>query len=428
MTDFATHHAKTREDSAAAPPPGSLFALAMLVVLIVGAAAFVALVLWPRWPGAAVAPDAPALPITVGGVLFNVPPAAIRVPMQRHSGAQERLDLAFLWPSLAPPDPAAKPAPTESRAADRPAVHHHRAAVGRARAERPRAHDLSALSRRHAVRRAGRAEGDLVQGRHALSGRGPVLRSGRAAGLRGALLAARARPARPACACYERRIEGADVTVRFPSDWLTGWRAVNDGHREADGEAEAGRLSSSSLQPLRGRSADAGRGRDLAGAPEQPCGFGWLAAICAGRFVGALHDRRAADAIGAPRARDRPAPPCSRSTAPATSADRSEHDRAGQRAERRARRRVLAHACRRRKRRARSASAAMMIFMPRPPRSWRDSIIDAKCGGSGERMAAAGRFTASTRSCSKIAISSAKPAFVGEHHADELVARRAGRR
>jgi hypothetical protein len=28
---------------------------------------------------------------------------------------------------------------------------------------------------------------------------------------------------------YERRIEGADVTLRFPSDWLTGWRAVNDG-------------------------------------------------------------------------------------------------------------------------------------------------------------------------------------------------------
>jgi hypothetical protein len=28
---------------------------------------------------------------------------------------------------------------------------------------------------------------------------------------------------------YERRIEGADLTLRFPSDWLTGWRAVNAG-------------------------------------------------------------------------------------------------------------------------------------------------------------------------------------------------------
>src|ERR1044072_4427873 len=113
MTDVARHHAKPARKRAGAPA-GLLFALATLVFLIVGAAALVALMLWPRWPGTAVAPDAPALPITVGGVLFNVPAAAIRVPMQRHSGATERLDLAFLWPSLAPPDPATKLAPTEA--------------------------------------------------------------------------------------------------------------------------------------------------------------------------------------------------------------------------------------------------------------------------------------------------------------------------
>ena len=103
MTDVARHHSKTARKRAGASA-GLLFALATLIVLIVGAAALVALMLWPRWPGAAVAPDAPALPITVGGVLFNQPPAAIRVPVQRHSGATERLDLAFLWPSLPPPD------------------------------------------------------------------------------------------------------------------------------------------------------------------------------------------------------------------------------------------------------------------------------------------------------------------------------------
>jgi len=27
---------------------------------------------------------------------------------------------------------------------------------------------------------------------------------------------------------YDRRIEQADVTVRFPSDWLASWRGVND--------------------------------------------------------------------------------------------------------------------------------------------------------------------------------------------------------
>src|SRR5215472_1596072 len=45
----------------------------------------------------------------VAGVAFNLPPAAIRVPVQRRPGAQERVDLAFLWPSLEPPDPNAKP-------------------------------------------------------------------------------------------------------------------------------------------------------------------------------------------------------------------------------------------------------------------------------------------------------------------------------
>src|SRR2546430_1339829 len=112
MSDLARHHAKATKKRRGASA-GLIFALAMLVILIVLAAAFVALVLWPRWPGAAVAPDAPALPVTVGGVLFNVPPAAIRIPTQRHSGAQERLDLAFLWPSLSAPDPAIKFAPSE---------------------------------------------------------------------------------------------------------------------------------------------------------------------------------------------------------------------------------------------------------------------------------------------------------------------------
>src|SRR5437762_7288258 len=112
MTAIAKQHAKIAQKRSASA--GLVFALIALVALIVLAAAFVAGVLWPRWPGTAVAPDAPALPITIGGVLFNVPPAAIRVPMQRHSGAQERLDLAFLWPSLQPPDPNTRLAPVET--------------------------------------------------------------------------------------------------------------------------------------------------------------------------------------------------------------------------------------------------------------------------------------------------------------------------
>jgi hypothetical protein len=89
-----------------APPRPHRFSLPPLALILFPAAAavmFVTYVLWPRWPSAPVPLDAPAIPVTVAGVLFNVPPAAIRVAVQRRPGAHERLDLHFAWPSLTPP-------------------------------------------------------------------------------------------------------------------------------------------------------------------------------------------------------------------------------------------------------------------------------------------------------------------------------------
>ncbi|MGO9703463.1 MAG: hypothetical protein ACLPX7_29870 [Xanthobacteraceae bacterium] len=80
-----------------------LLLLVLLVVLIAGATTFVSYMLWPTWPTKAAVLDAPAVPVTVAGVLFNIPPSAIRAPVQRHPGAHERIDLVFPWPSLAPP-------------------------------------------------------------------------------------------------------------------------------------------------------------------------------------------------------------------------------------------------------------------------------------------------------------------------------------
>ena len=227
MTAIAKHHAKAARKRKGASA-GLLFALATLAVLIVLGAAFVALVLWPRWPGAAVAPDAPALPVTVGGVLFNVPPGAIRASAQRHSGAQERLDLAFLWPSLAPPDPSAKPAPTEAAPPiDRLFVTIEPSSIALAPSERlksiyPRYLSETQFDGPDGLKVISFRDGTPYQGEDlffdAAAQPGFVARCSRpgAAGTPGMCL-------------YERRIEGADVTVRFPSDWLTGWRAVNDG-------------------------------------------------------------------------------------------------------------------------------------------------------------------------------------------------------
>jgi len=238
MTDLARHHTKPLRKRPGASA-GLLFALATLIALIFGAAALVALMLWPRWPGSAVAPDAPALPITVGGVLFNVPPAAIRVPMQRHSGAQERLDLAFLWPSLAPPDPNAKIAPAETAPPiDRLFITIEPQSIALPPSERvreiyPRYLGDTQFDGPDGLKVIPFKEGTPYQNEDlffdAAAQPGFVARCSRpgAAGMPGMCL-------------YERRIENADLTVRFPSEWLTGWRAVNDGIAKLIGTLKPG--------------------------------------------------------------------------------------------------------------------------------------------------------------------------------------------
>jgi hypothetical protein len=84
-----------------------LLPLLFFAIPLMAAASFVAYVLWPNRVDAPVAGDAPALPVTIAGVLFEVPPAAFRVALQRNPGPHERVDLAFVWPSLAPPQPNA---------------------------------------------------------------------------------------------------------------------------------------------------------------------------------------------------------------------------------------------------------------------------------------------------------------------------------
>jgi hypothetical protein len=227
MTDVPRHHSKTERKRRGASA-GLLFALATLMALVIGAAGLVAVMLWPRWPGPAVAPDAPALPITVGGVLFNVPPAAIRVAMQRHSGAQERLDLAFLWPSLRPPDPATKLAPTETTPPiDRLFVTIEPQSIALPPSERvrtiyPRYLADTQFDGPDGLKVIPFKEGTPYQNEDLFFD--PAVQPG--------FVVRCSRPGAagtPGMCLYERRIENADLTVRFPSEWLTGWRAVNEG-------------------------------------------------------------------------------------------------------------------------------------------------------------------------------------------------------
>ena len=205
--------------------PGSLrLPLVVSLALALLAVGYVAFVRWPRWPGAA-EPNAPALPITVAGELFNVPPAAIRLPLQRRAGPQERLDLAFLWPSLAPPDPTAQPALTEEpNALDRLFV-----TIARTDGTLPPVDRINAIFRRYlSDEHFESPDGLLIMSfRNGTPYQGEDLYLEAAAPER--FMTRCNRPGSggtPGMCLYERRIGDASVTVRFPRDWLADWRGL----------------------------------------------------------------------------------------------------------------------------------------------------------------------------------------------------------
>ena len=207
-----------------------LLPLIVLATVAVSAFVYIGYVLWPRWPTPRL--DAPALPITVAGVAFNLPPAAIRVPVQRRPGAQERVDLAFLWPSLEPPDPNAKPPapapgtmPTPSQAFAR--VFMTIAAAGDTLAPADRA---LTIYPRYAAAEAAPGPGGLtvVAFRDGTPYQGEdLIYDEPAPSFFVRCTRNRAGPV-PGICLYERRIDAADVVERFPRDWLRDWRMVAD--------------------------------------------------------------------------------------------------------------------------------------------------------------------------------------------------------
>jgi hypothetical protein len=209
---------------------------ACLASLVLAAGIIVSYMLWPTWPSAPVPLDAPAIPITVANVLFDVPPAAIRAAVQRHPGPHERVDLAFLWPSLTPPQPDVK-------AADQLAAENDGNAKPVDTAQRlfvtiaglgsvlPPADRLRTIYPRYIESQATAGPDGLaiVPFRAGTPYDGEDLvyvgttpeqffaRCTRQVGtVRGTCL-------------YERLIDTAEVTLRFPRTWLEDWRGVAAG-------------------------------------------------------------------------------------------------------------------------------------------------------------------------------------------------------
>ncbi len=189
-----------------------------------GALVLVGYLLWPTWgAGGSSAPD--KLPVSVGGTLFNIPPAAIRVKIQRRSGPQERIDLDVLYPSLEPPGAPKRVTAddvhdTTMQPIDRLflSIAAHRDALA------PEARVSTIYPRYFEATNVAPEDGLTMRPFRADT---PYGTEDFASGSNPNLSARCTRDgATPGMCLSERRVGGADLTFRFPRSWLSQWRDV----------------------------------------------------------------------------------------------------------------------------------------------------------------------------------------------------------
>lgn len=219
LLSTAQHIARdTRKD-----PRSHMILIVVAAIIAAGAIALVAYLLWPTW-GTRPASAPSRMPVSVGSTLFNVPTAAIRRKIQRHSGPQERVDLSFLFPSLdAPEAPKHMSADTfeeKVQPIDRIflsiSAHHDSLAPDmRVRTIYPRYLDKAATPVDDGLTMRPFRDGSPYANEDLFSAASPALN---ARCTRDGLT--------PGMCLSEVRIDGADLTFRFPRNWLSQWRDV----------------------------------------------------------------------------------------------------------------------------------------------------------------------------------------------------------
>ena len=192
------------------------------------AAGYVIYALWPRWPGAPVSLQAPSLPIVVAGQMFNIEPAAIRRAVQRKPGTQERIDLAYLWPTLIPAELPVKEDPKDGNMT--PADPNERIflTIANGRDEMPAPELIKTIYPRYFGEKAtAPAEGlTMTPFRDGTPYQGEDLISAESAPDDFTARCSRGGVGNIGMCLLQRRIGDADITVRFPRDWLADWKKV----------------------------------------------------------------------------------------------------------------------------------------------------------------------------------------------------------
>jgi len=207
-----------------------LLPIIAFAALMIAAVVYVSYILWPQWPNEPAAINAPSIPVIVGNAAFNIPPEAIRVPVQRRPGTQSRIDLAFQWPSLNPPGP-------EHAAATKNDMTHQNAENGMmnrifvtiaASDTVDPLQNLQTIYSHYIGTTTTERDGLIIQ---------PFLNDTPYQGEdliypqaeRESMSMRCSRPGladTPGICLHERHVAGATVTFRFPRAWLSDWRLV----------------------------------------------------------------------------------------------------------------------------------------------------------------------------------------------------------
>jgi hypothetical protein len=222
LLSTAQHFARnTRKDLR-----GHLIPIVVAGAVTASAIVLIGYLLWPTWEPEVSAGPA-RLPVSIGATLFNVPTAAIRMKIQRHSGTQERIDLSFSFPSLeAPPEAPKRVSAGNLEEAVQPidriflsiSAHHDALAPDmRTRTIYPRYLEQTSTSGQDGLTMRAFRDGSPYGNEDLFSANTPNItaRCTRDA-------------ATPGMCLSERRVDGADLTFRFPRSWLAQWRDVAD--------------------------------------------------------------------------------------------------------------------------------------------------------------------------------------------------------
>jgi hypothetical protein len=221
MTLFSTAQHLARDSRR--DPRGHLVPIMLAGMVTAGAISLVAYLLWPTW-GAEAANNPTRLPVSIGGTLFNVPTMAVRMKIQRHTGPQERVDLSFAFPSLEAPDAPKHVSVDTIEEAVLPidriflsiSAHHDTLTPEeRLRTIYPRYLEQTSTPGQDGLTVHAFRDGTPYSNEDLFLANTPDLdaRCTRDA-------------ATPGMCLSERRVEGADLTFRYPRSWLAQWRDV----------------------------------------------------------------------------------------------------------------------------------------------------------------------------------------------------------